>query len=39
MEETVEEIKTDIEEDQDKGSIMGIQAFQFELIITEDIYY
>ena len=34
-----EEINTDIEEDQDKDSIIGIQAFHFELIIIEDIYY
>ena len=34
-----EEINTDIEEDQDKESIIGIQAFHFELIIIEDIYY
>ena len=34
-----EEINTDIEENQDKDSIIGIQAFHFELIIIEDIYY
>ena len=34
-----EEINTDIEEDQDKDSIIGIQAFHFELTIIEDIYY
>ena len=34
-----EEINTDIEDDQDKDSITGIQAFHFELIIIEDIYY
>ena len=34
-----EEINTDIEEDQDKDSIIGIQAFHFELIVIEDIYY
>ena len=34
-----EEINTDIEEDQDKDSIIGIQAFHFELISIEDIYY
>ena len=34
-----EEIDTDIEEDQGKDSIIGIQAFHFELIIIEDIYY
>ena len=39
LEKAVEEIKTDIEEDQDKDSIIGIQAFHFELIIIEDIYY
>ena len=39
LEKAVEEIKTDIEEDQDKDSIIGIQTFHFELIIIEDIYY
>ena len=39
LEKAVEEIKADIEEDQDKDSIIGIQAFHFELIIIEDIYY
>ena len=39
LEKAVEEIKTDTEEDQDKDSIIGIQAFHFELIIIEDIYY
>ena len=34
-----EEINADIEEDQDKDSILGIQAFHFELIIIEDICY
>ena len=34
-----EEINTDIEEDQDKDSIIGIHTFHFELIIIEDIYY
>ena len=34
-----EEINTDIEEDQDKDSIIGIHSFHFELIIIEDIYY
>ena len=34
-----DEINTDIEEDQDKDSIIGIRAFHFELIIIEDIYY
>ena len=39
LEKTVEEIKTDIEEDRDKDSIIGIQAFHFKLVIIEDIYY
>ena len=34
-----EEINTDIEEDQDKDSIIGIHSFHFELIIIQDIYY
>ena len=34
-----EEINTDIEEDQDKDSIIGIQAFHVEFTIIEDIYY
>ena len=34
-----EEINTDIEEDHDKDSIIGIQTFHFELIIIEYIYY
>ena len=34
-----EEINTDIEEDQDKDSTIGIHTFHFELIIIEDIYY
>ena len=38
LEKTVEEIRTDIE-DQDKDSIIEIQAFHFELVIIEDIYY
>ena len=38
LEKAVEEIKTDIE-DQDKDSIIGIQAFHFKLVIIEDIYY
>ena len=38
LEKAVEEIKTDIEEDQDKDSIIGIQAFHFKLVIIEDIY-
>ena len=33
----VEEIKTDIEEDQDKNNMIGIQAFHFRLIIIEDV--
>ena len=39
LEKAVEEIKTDIEEDQDKDSIIGIQAFHFKFVIIEDIYY
>ena len=41
LEKAVEEIQTDIEEDHDKDSIIGIigiQAFQFKLVIIEDIY-
>ena len=38
LEKAVEEIQTDIEEDQDKDSIIGIQAFHFKLVIIEDIY-
>ena len=38
LEKAVEEIKTDIE-NQDKDSIIGIQAFHFKLVIMEDIYY
>ena len=40
LEKAVEEIQTDIEEDQDKDSIIGIQAFQFhfKLEIIEEIY-
>ena len=38
LEKAVEEIQTDIEEDQDKDSIIGIQAFHFKLAIIEDIY-
>ena len=37
LEKAVEE-KNDIE-DQDKDSIIGIQAFHFKLAIIEDIYY
>ena len=39
LEKAVEEIQTDIEEDQDKDSIIGIQAFHFKFVIIEDIYY
>ena len=39
FEKAVEEIKTDIEEDRDKDSIIGIQAFHFKLVIIEYIYY
>ena len=39
LEKAVAEIKTDIEEDRDKDSIIGIQAFHFKWIIIEDIYY
>ena len=38
LDKTVEEINTDIEEDRDKESIIGIQAFHFKLSI-EDICY
>ena len=38
LEKAVEEIQTDIEEDQDKDSRIGIQAFHFKLVIIEDIY-
>ena len=38
LEKAVEEINTDIEEDRDKESIIGIQAFHFKLLI-EDICY
>ena len=34
-----EEINTDIEEDQDKDSTIGIHTSHFELIIIEEIYY
>ena len=34
-----EEINNNIEEDKDKDSIIGIQAFHFRLICIEDIYY
>ena len=39
LDKAVEEMKTDIEEDGDKDSIIGIQAFHFKLVIIEDIYY
>ena len=39
LEKAVEKIKTDIKEDRDKDCIIGIQAFQFKLVIVEDIYY
>ena len=39
LEKAVEEIKTYIEEDRDKDSMIGIQAFHFKLVIIEDIYY
>jgi len=39
LNEADEEINADIEEDQDKDSIIGIQASHFELIIIEYIYY
>ena len=39
LDKTVEEMKTDIEENRDKDSIIGIQAFHFKLVIIEDIYY
>ena len=39
LEKAVEEIKTDIEEDQDKDSIIGIQAFHVKFVIIEDIYH
>ena len=38
LDKAVEEINTDIEEDRDKESIIGIQAFHFKLSI-EDICY
>ena len=38
LDKAVEEINTDIEEDRDKESIIGIQAFHFKLLI-EDICY
>ena len=38
LDKAVEEINTDIEEDRDKESIIGIQAFHFKLL-TEDICY
>ena len=39
LNKAVEEIQEDIEENQDKDSIIGIQAFHFKLVIIEDIYY
>ena len=39
LEKTVEEIKTDIEEDQDEDGIIGIQTFHFKFVIIENIYY
>ena len=39
LEKAVEEIQEDIEENRDKDSIIGIQAFHFKLVIIEDIYY
>ena len=39
LDKAVEEMKANIEEDRDKDSIIGIQAFHFELVIIEDIYY
>ena len=38
LEKAVEEIQTDKEEDQDKDSIIGIQAFHFKWVIIKDIY-
>ena len=37
LEKAVEEIQKDIDEDNDKDSIIGVQAFHFKLIINEDI--
>ena len=39
LHKAVEEIKTASEGDQDKNSIIGIQALNFELTVIEDIYY
>ena len=39
LNKAAEEIQEDIEKDQDKDSMIGIQAFHFELVIIEDIYY
>ena len=36
LEKAVEEIQTDIEEDQDKDSIIGIQAFQFHFKLVHN---
>ena len=39
LEKAVEEVKADIEENQDKDSTIGIQAFHFKFVSIEDIYY
>ena len=39
LDKAVEEIQEDINEDNDQDSIIGIQAFHFELVIIEVIYY
>ena len=36
LNKAVEEINEDMEEDQDKDSIIGIQAFHFKLVIIDD---
>ena len=38
LERAVVEIQEDIDEDRDKDSIIGIQAFHFKLVIIEGIY-
>ena len=38
LEKAVAEINTDIEEDRDKDSLIGILAFHFKLVFIEDIY-
>ena len=38
LNKAAEEIQEDIEENQDKDSIIEIQAFHFKLVIIEDIY-